>query len=243
MAYSLGLLGFCLVKVLAPGYFARQDTKTPVRSASSRCRSTWPQRRRRGACLPERIFGTAYPARDVDRPLGAGQRDAAVSGSAPRWHLPAVRGLAAAPAADRARERCHGGVPLVGCRRLAAWTDWHAPRRALWLGISVVGGAVVYFGVLAPCRRAPARPEASIIAGHFPIRQGHADSTWFRALSRRGPRTSASRSATSTASISGTRRSWPSCESAAASCGCRRPWSASSPSRASSSRGIRRRRG
>src|SRR3972149_5557557 len=31
MAYSLGLMGFSLVKVLAPGYFARQDTKTPVR--------------------------------------------------------------------------------------------------------------------------------------------------------------------------------------------------------------------
>ena len=33
MAYSVGLLGFILVKVLAPGYFARQDTKTPVRIA------------------------------------------------------------------------------------------------------------------------------------------------------------------------------------------------------------------
>jgi len=31
MAYSLGLLGFSIVKVLAPGYFARQDTRTPVR--------------------------------------------------------------------------------------------------------------------------------------------------------------------------------------------------------------------
>ncbi len=31
MAYSLGLLGFIFVKVLAPGYYARQDTKTPVR--------------------------------------------------------------------------------------------------------------------------------------------------------------------------------------------------------------------
>jgi putative peptidoglycan lipid II flippase len=31
MAYSLGLMGFGLVKVLAPGYFARQDTRTPVR--------------------------------------------------------------------------------------------------------------------------------------------------------------------------------------------------------------------
>ncbi len=30
-AYSLGLLAFMLIKVLAPGFFARQDTKTPVR--------------------------------------------------------------------------------------------------------------------------------------------------------------------------------------------------------------------
>jgi putative peptidoglycan lipid II flippase len=31
--YGLGLAGFILVKVLAPGYFARQDTRTPVRFA------------------------------------------------------------------------------------------------------------------------------------------------------------------------------------------------------------------
>ena len=31
MAYSLGLIGFSMVKVLAPGYFARQDTRTPVK--------------------------------------------------------------------------------------------------------------------------------------------------------------------------------------------------------------------
>jgi putative peptidoglycan lipid II flippase len=33
MAYSWGLMGFSLVKVLAPGYYARQDTKRPVRIA------------------------------------------------------------------------------------------------------------------------------------------------------------------------------------------------------------------
>lgn len=31
MAYGLGLLPFIFIKVLAPGYFARQDTKTPVK--------------------------------------------------------------------------------------------------------------------------------------------------------------------------------------------------------------------
>ena len=30
-AYSLGLLAFMLIKVLAPGFFAREDTKTPVK--------------------------------------------------------------------------------------------------------------------------------------------------------------------------------------------------------------------
>jgi putative peptidoglycan lipid II flippase len=33
VAYGLGLLGFTLVKVLAPAFFARQDTRTPVRIA------------------------------------------------------------------------------------------------------------------------------------------------------------------------------------------------------------------
>lgn len=33
MAYSWGLLGFSFVKVLAPGYYARQDTRRPVRIA------------------------------------------------------------------------------------------------------------------------------------------------------------------------------------------------------------------
>ncbi len=31
MAYGLGLLPFIFIKVLAPGFYARQDTKTPVK--------------------------------------------------------------------------------------------------------------------------------------------------------------------------------------------------------------------
>ncbi len=33
LAYAVALLGWSLVKVLAPGFFARQDTRTPMRSA------------------------------------------------------------------------------------------------------------------------------------------------------------------------------------------------------------------
>jgi Uncharacterized membrane protein, putative virulence factor len=29
MTYAVGLTGFILVKVLAPGFYSRQDTKTP----------------------------------------------------------------------------------------------------------------------------------------------------------------------------------------------------------------------
>src|SRR5690606_7844380 len=32
-AYAVGVMTFMLIKVLAPGYFARQDMKTPVRIA------------------------------------------------------------------------------------------------------------------------------------------------------------------------------------------------------------------
>lgn len=41
LVYSGGLMGFILVKVLAPGYFARQDTKTPVKVGSLRCLQIW----------------------------------------------------------------------------------------------------------------------------------------------------------------------------------------------------------
>ena len=42
MAYSRGLMGFSMVKVLAPGFFARQDTKTPGAHRRAVARpSTW----------------------------------------------------------------------------------------------------------------------------------------------------------------------------------------------------------
>ena len=49
MAFSSGLMGFSLVKVLAPGFFARQDTARRCASASRRWRSTWTQPVRRAA--------------------------------------------------------------------------------------------------------------------------------------------------------------------------------------------------
>ena len=41
MAYSAGLLSFMLVKVLATGFYSRQDTKRPLNLASLRWSQTW----------------------------------------------------------------------------------------------------------------------------------------------------------------------------------------------------------
>ncbi len=59
MAYSWGLLGFSLVKVLAPGYFARQDTKTPVRVGLIALGVNMALNA--GVVLPAKYFGFPYP--------------------------------------------------------------------------------------------------------------------------------------------------------------------------------------
>jgi putative peptidoglycan lipid II flippase len=59
MAYSWGLLGFSLVKVLAPGYFARQDTRTPVRVGLIALGVNMALNA--GVVLPAYYLGFAYP--------------------------------------------------------------------------------------------------------------------------------------------------------------------------------------
>ena len=90
-----------------------------------------------------------------------------------------------------------GGLDRAGTRT----------RRALWLGISVVGGGGRLLRRAGSRRRAPARPEASTIAGHCADPAGPCRFVrGLRALSRRVIADAPSRSATSTACISGTRR-------------------------------------
>ncbi len=59
MAYSWGLIGFSLVKVLAPGYFARQDTRTPVRVGLIALGTNMAINA--GIVLPAKAFGFPYP--------------------------------------------------------------------------------------------------------------------------------------------------------------------------------------
>ena len=63
MAYSWGLLGFSLVKVLAPGYFARQDTQDAGARGAHRARLQHGVERRRGAARQVlRLSVSAHPA-------------------------------------------------------------------------------------------------------------------------------------------------------------------------------------
>ena len=157
MAYSLGLIGFSMVKVLAPGYFARQDTKTPVKVGIIALSVNMAFNV--GVVVPAFLNGFAIPhiLLAVSTGLSAlinatllyrGLRREGIFQPSAAWKrlLPQI-GLASVAMA---------AFLWWVSGDWSAWTEWHATRRALWLGISVVGGGVVYFGVLA---LAGARPR------------------------------------------------------------------------------------
>lgn len=146
-AYAPGLVGFILVKVLAPGYFARQDTRTPVRVAV--------QSLLLGIVLNVifvlSLATTAYapPHSGIAAAtscsgllnatlLLAGLRKSGIYRPGHGW--PALFARVA-------------GAGAVMC--LALWWllgaagDWLAMgtlERATWLLLAVAGGALVYFG-------------------------------------------------------------------------------------------------
>ena len=157
MAYSLGLVGFSMVKVLAPGFFARQDTKTPVKIGIIALAINMGF----NVCVVVPAFLNGFPVPHVLLAVSTGL-SALINASM------LYRGLRKAgvyhPSAAWRRL-----LPQIGLASLAmaaflwwvsgdwaAWTDWSALRRAAWLGLSVAGGALIYFGVLA---LAGARPR------------------------------------------------------------------------------------
>jgi putative peptidoglycan lipid II flippase len=149
MAYSWGLLGFSLVKVLAPGYFARQDTKTPVRVALIAL-----------ACNMGLNLAVVLPARYAGFPIphvllasstciGAaintfllwrGLRKSGVYKPRPGW-WPLLARVLVANAVMAALL-----VWLSGS--LSMWLSFAPAERALRLGGCIVLAATVYFAVL-----------------------------------------------------------------------------------------------
>ncbi|MEO0998216.1 MAG: murein biosynthesis integral membrane protein MurJ [Pseudomonadota bacterium] len=145
IAFSLGLIGFTLVKVLAPAYFSRQDTRTPVRVALVALfvnvglnlifvAAFWYSGRdgaHAGLALATSIAAVVN-ASLLYRGL---RRDGHVLPSPGRWRLLAQIAAAAAAMAL---------VLLWATPPLADWHEAAELRRAGWLAALVVLGVAVY---------------------------------------------------------------------------------------------------
>ncbi|WP_459874548.1 murein biosynthesis integral membrane protein MurJ [Halomonas shantousis] len=144
-AYASGLLAFMLIKVLAPGYFARQDTRTPViigmvamvANMVFNLLLIWPLAHA-GLALATAL--SAYLNAGL---LGRGLRKQNVLHFQPGW-------------GRFAWQLVSGCVVLALVLSWASpdwhtWLAWGAGKRALMLGSLVLGGAAAYFAWLAAC--------------------------------------------------------------------------------------------
>ncbi len=149
MAYSAGLMGFTMVKVLAPGYFARQDTATPVRVGLIALGSTMTINL--VFVVPWALAGWAAPHAGLaaSTSLGSfinsgllyrGLRRKGVLKAGTGWLKFLVRiGVAAGVMA----------VLLVSLSPpTASWLVAPFWTRCLWLSAAVVGASIAYFAAL-----------------------------------------------------------------------------------------------
>jgi putative peptidoglycan lipid II flippase len=156
MGYGVGLMGLVAVKVLAPGFYARQDIRTPVRIAIIVLVATQVMN-----ALLVPALGHAGLALSIG--LGAllnagwllvGLRRAGAYRPRPGWPIFALRVLLAC-------------ATLGG---LLAWAgqaiDWiglqpHWGRRASWMAAVLGAAALLYFAVLGACGMRPAHLRRS----------------------------------------------------------------------------------
>ncbi|HET8698651.1 MAG TPA: murein biosynthesis integral membrane protein MurJ [Gammaproteobacteria bacterium] len=147
-AYAPGLVGFIAVKVLAPGYFARQDTRTPVRIGIQALvlsmtlnvafvlllvRTQWAPAHAgiAAATACSGLFNAVF--------LLAGLRKHGVYRARPGWR-PLWTQILAANAAM-------AGALLAALHAIGDWSALGKLERAGTLALLVGGGAAVYFGV------------------------------------------------------------------------------------------------
>ena len=142
VAYSVGLVGIILVKVLAPGFYARQNIRTPVKIAVFTLLATqamnlvfiWPLKHAGlalaiglGACLNAGMLYHKLRAQGIFTPQ-------------PGWRLFLLK-LAIALATMAA-------LLWLGMMGEARWLHYHAGQRVAHLAALVAGGAAGYFAVL-----------------------------------------------------------------------------------------------
>ncbi|MFZ2649512.1 MAG: murein biosynthesis integral membrane protein MurJ [Burkholderiaceae bacterium] len=144
MGYGVGLMGLVGVKILAPGFYARQDIRTPVRIAIVVLVLTQlmnlvsvPLLGHAGLALSIGLAALVNAAW-----LLIGLRRSGGYRPEPGWGRFALRVLLAAALL---------GAVLGACARAVDWIALQSDPwlRALWLGLSLAAAAVLYFAVLA----------------------------------------------------------------------------------------------
>lgn len=142
-AYSLGLVAFMLIKVLAPGFFARQDTKTPVKVGII-------------AMVANMVFNLIliWPLAHAGLAL-ATALSAFMNAGMLGWLLRKQGVLVFQPGWGRYAVQLLGGCGVMGLGLWwlspdwQAWLGWGVEQRVVWLTALVVGGAALYFAWLA----------------------------------------------------------------------------------------------
>jgi putative peptidoglycan lipid II flippase len=149
MPYAVGMFGFTLVKILAPAFFARQDTRTPVRIGLLALAVTV------GfnlvVVLPWTLTGGVAPHAGLAVATSLGAlvnatllyRKLATSGA---YRAPAGWGALLARVAVANLAMALALWAMAG--DLGDWLGWHALERVLRLGGLVVGGGAVYVATL-----------------------------------------------------------------------------------------------
>jgi len=142
VAYSVGLTGLILVKILAPGFYARQDIRTPVRIALITLAAT--QLMNLAFIVPLKHAGLALSI-GLASMLNAGLlfrglRARGVYRPQPGWTGFTLRLLVALTVL--------GTVLWFGMGREASWLEHDGLARALRLAVLVAGGALAYFATL-----------------------------------------------------------------------------------------------
>jgi putative peptidoglycan lipid II flippase len=142
VAYSVGLLGLILVKVLAPGFYARQNIRTPVKIAIFTLLATQ-------AMNLTFIWHLKHAGLALSIGLGAclnagillyQLRKHAIYSPQPGWYGFLARlGLALT---------AMGAFLWFAMAGEARWLAYHFSERALHLGGLVAGGVLIYFATL-----------------------------------------------------------------------------------------------
>lgn len=149
LAYGVGLIGFGMVKIFAPGYFARQDTRTPMRiglialtvNMVGNIVFVWPMLHFEFVAPHMGLaMATATSALVNAVLLWRGLRRSGVYQPAPGWAALGLRiTLATAVMA----------LPLLWVSwDLSQWFAWAAWQRAGMLSAAVLAGLLSYFAVL-----------------------------------------------------------------------------------------------